>query len=332
MATSRDVARVAGVSQATVSRVLTGDAAVRPATRARVMAAIDAVGYTLNAAAQSMRTGRSNTIGVVVADVENPFYPQLLGDLTARFDARGLRTTVWISDGDRNHAALQAIRQGTVDGVIFTTVTERSPELRDALEQGSPLVFVNRTVPGVAVDQVVSDNACGASIVADYFVAHGRRPAFIGGSDEASTSTERLEGYRRALASAGVDLPEASTRNGAYTRDSGYVAMRALLDGAAAPPDAVFCSNDILAFGAIDGARSMGLRVPEDVWVVGYDDVDMAAWQAFDLTTVRQDTAHMADEAARLLVARADDRERAHERIVLAPELVIRGSTAHASR
>lgn len=332
MATSRDVARLAGVSQATVSRVLTGDAAVRAATRERVLAAVEAVGYTLNAAAQSMRTGRSNTIGVVVADLDNPFYPQLLGDLTGQFDARGLRTAVWVSDGERNSAALQAIRQGTVDGVVFTTVTQRSPELRDALDRRSPLVLVNRTVPGIAADQVVSDNARGAASVADYFLAHRRRPGFIGGADDASTSTERLDGYRQALASAGIELSPASTMGGPYTRDSGFAAMCRLLESEDGVPDAVFCSNDILAFGAIDAVRSLGLRVPEDIWVVGYDDVDMAAWRAFELTTVRQDTAQLAAAAAHLLVARVEDRGRAHERIVLAPELIVRGSTAQMSR
>lgn len=331
MATSRDVARVAGVSQATVSRVLSGDGAVRPATRERVMAAVEAVGYTLNAAAQSMRTGRSNTIGVVVADVENPFYPQLLGALTTQFDARGLRTAVWVSDGERNDAALQAIRQGTVDGVVFTTVTERSREFRDALDRGSPLVLVNRTVADIPADQVVSDNVRGAGLVAEHFVAHGRRPAFIGGAADASTSAERLAGYRAGLAAAGVALPDAATLRGTYTRDSGFASARRLYEQGGPAPDAIFCSNDILAFGAMDGVRSLGLRVPEDVWIVGYDDVDMAAWDAFDLTTVRQDTARMAEEAARLLALRIDDRARAPERVVLPPALVVRGSTGRAS-
>jgi len=330
MATSRDVARAAGVSQATVSRVLTGDGAVRPATRDRVLAAIDEVGYTLNAAAQSMRTGRSNSIGVVVADLENPFYPQLLSALTAELGGRGLRTSVWVSDGEHNEAALQAIRQGTVDGVVFTTVTERSAELRDALRRGSPVVLVNRSLPGTECDQVTSDNARGAAMVADHFVTNGRRPGFIGGTEDASTSRERLDGYRLALAAAGVPLPESATAQGEYTRGSGFDSMRRLLTGPAPVPDAVFCSNDVLAFGAMDAVRSLGLRVPEDVWVVGYDDVDMAAWEAFDLTTVRQSTVRLAAEATRLVLARVDDRDRAPERVLLAPELVVRGSTGRA--
>ncbi len=331
MATSRDVARVAGVSQATVSRVLSGEGAVRPATREKVLAAVEAVGYSLNAAARSMRTGRSNTVGVVVADLENPFYPQLLAALTARFDERGLRTAVWVSGGERNDAALQAIRQGTVDGVVFTTATERSRELRDALDRHSPLVLVNRTVDGVAADQVVSDNVRGAALVADYFIAHGRRAGFIGGTEDASTSVERLAGFRARLAAVGAELGSGQIAHGAYTRDSGYASMRALLTSEGRTPDAVFCSNDVLAFGAIDGARSMGLRVPEDVWVVGYDDVDMSRWGAFDLTTVRQDTGALAEQAARLLVARIGDRARVEERIVLEPSLIVRGSTAGTS-
>ena len=331
MATSRDVAHAAGVSQATVSRVLTGDAAVRESTRARVLAAIDEVGYTPNVAAQSMRTGRSNTIGVVVADLDNPFYPQLLSALSRELARLERRTSVWVSAGDMNAAALQAIRQGTVDGVVFTTVTEGSAELRDALERKSPVVLVNRTLPEAPCDQVASDNARGSALVADYFVAHGRRrPAFISGPLATSTSRERLDGYSARLASAGVALPGTHTIHGEYTRQSGYRSMLRLLDEHDRP-DAVFCSNDILAFGAIDAARMRGLRVPEDVWVVGYDDVDMASWEAFDLTTVRQDTQQLAAEAARMLVQRIDARDRPPERVVLEPLLIVRGSTAHTS-
>lgn len=331
MATSRDVARAAGVSQATVSRVVSGDAAVRASTRERVLAAIELVGYAPNIAARSMRTGRADTIGVVVADLDNPFYPQLLSELTREFGRRGRRTAVWVSDGEQNAAALDAIREGTVDGVVFTTVREDSPELHDALARMSPVVLVNRTLPHVACDQVSSDNAAGSALVAELFASHGRlRAGFIGGPRATSTSRERYAGFSARLAERGRVLADSRVVHGEYTRASGHRSMTQLLAGDS-PPDAVFCTNDVLAFGAIDAVRSRGLRVPEDVWIVGYDDVDMAAWEAFDLTTVRQDTRELATAAVRLLLQRIDERERPPERIILPPALVARGSTGHRS-
>lgn len=327
MVTSNDVARAAGVSQATVSRVLTPGSRVSEATRERVMRAMDDVGYVPNAAAQALKTGRTGTVGVVVSDLANPFYPQMLEALSLAFDAAGYRVIVWIADGAKNDAALQAIREGTVDGVVFTTVTEESVELRSALERRGPVVLVNRTVPGLDCDQVSSENRGGAELVADYLESHGRtRAAFIGGTTLATTSRARLEGFSRRLAAAGHPLAPELSMHGDYSHASGYRAMNTLLDSDAGV-DAVFCSNDLLAFGAMDAARARGVRIPEDLWVIGYDDTDMASWPAFDLTTVRQDTTQLAQAAARLLISRIADPARTTVTEELKPRLIVRGST-----
>ncbi|MGH8879781.1 MAG: LacI family DNA-binding transcriptional regulator [Stackebrandtia sp.] len=322
MVTSRDIAAAAGVSQATVSRVLAGTTTVSPATRDRVVAAMDAVGYVPNLSARTMKTGRTGGIGVVVADLTNPFYPQLLEALAGALG--GHRLTVWISDGPHNDAALQAIRERSVDGVIFTTVTEDSAELRGALERAAPIVLVNRTLPELACDQVGSANRAGGALVADHFLNHGRRPAVIGGADT-STTHERGSGFTRRAAERGSSsLPEIY---GTYTHAAGYSAMITLLDDPQ-PPDAVFCTNDLLAFGALDAARVRGIRVPQDLWIVGYDDVDMAAWPAYSLTTVRQDVGELARTAAGLLLARLDNPDSAPHRVELPPTLVHRSTTS----
>lgn len=327
MVTSNDVARAAGVSQATVSRVLAPGARVSEATRDRVMRAMHEVGYVPNAAAQALKTGRTRTVGVVVSDLANPFYPQMLEALSRAFDHAGYRLTVWIADGTKNDAALQAIREGSVDGVVFTTVTEESVELRSALERRGPVVLVNRTVPGLDCDQVSSANGRGAELVADYLIERGHaRAAFIGGTTLATTSRSRLEGFSRRMAEAGHPLDRRLSVHGEYSHASGYRAMIELLESGE-PIDAVFCSNDLLAFGAMDAARARGLRIPEDLWVVGYDDTDLASWAAFDLTTVRQDTTQLADTAARLLLSRIADPARSTETHELEPSLVVRGST-----
>ncbi|MET4637281.1 LacI family DNA-binding transcriptional regulator [Mycetocola sp. 2940] len=329
MVNSRDVARAAGVSQATVSRVMTPGTPVSDATRARVLQAMAAVGYQPNLAAQTMKTGRTGTVGVVVADLTNPFYPQILDALSDAFDEAGYRMTVWVADSAKNDAALLAIRQGSVDGVVFTTVTETSSELHGALERQSPLVLVNRTLAGVDCDQVGSDNVAGGALVADYLVRHGRtRPAFIGGTPLATTSQGRLHGFATRLAELGHPLSPDRIFQGEYTHRNGYAAMARALDGSDAV-DSVFCSNDLLAFGAIDAARSAGTAVPDDIWIIGYDDTDMASWESFDLTTVRQDIAGMAGAATRMLLARIQDPAAPAEQVVLESRLVIRGSTAH---
>jgi LacI family transcriptional regulator len=331
MVTSRDVARAAGVSQATVSRVLSSGTNVREETRLRVLEAMRTVGYAPNAAAQSMKTGRTGSVGVVVSDLTNPFHPQLLEALGGAFDRAGLRMTVWIADA-KNDAALQAIRERSIDGVVFTTATTQSQELIDALDRRSPVVLLNRAVPGLECDQVASDNVVGGEVVADYLLAHGRtRAAFVGGTPLASTLADRRTGFGDRMATAGFPLADTSIAHGDYSHASGYRSMTELLDSGA-EIDAVFCSNDVLAFGALDVARARGLRVPEDLWVVGYDDTDMASWESFDLTTVRQDVSQMAELGADLLVRRMADPVRPVERVVLTPDLVVRGSTAHAGR
>lgn len=329
MVTSRDVAREAGVSQATVSRVLAGAERVTPATADRVRAAMDRVGYAPNAAARTMKTRRTGSIGVVVADVTNPFYPQVLDALSAELGRAGQRMALWnaASVASGEESAVNAIRQGLVDGLIFTTVTAGSTALTTALDQALPVVLLNRGVPELDCDQVVSDNLAGAALVADFLVDAGHEAlAFIGGPSLPSTAVERERGFRDGLARRGVELPDGFVRHGDFSHAAGHAAIREL--GALRPrPTAVFCANDLTAFGALDGARSAGVAVPDDLWVVGYDDVAMAAWEAYDLTTVRQPLAAMVGHAVELLLARIADPSRPAQRAVFPAELIRRGST-----
>lgn len=327
MVTSHDVARAAGVSQATVSRALSGGN-VSDATRRRVLAAIESTGYVPNGAARAMRVGRTRAVGIVVADLLNPFYPQMLAALSSVFDRADYRVVVWLASRDGNNAALQAIQERAIDGVVFTTATADSPELRHALDHGSPIVLVNRPLAGIECDQVASDNRRGGRLVARYLRSHGRRRiGYIGGSPTASTSEERHRGFAEELDRLGYALPAELVCHGEYTHAEGVAAARRML-GRPAPPDAIFCANDLLAFGAIDGARELGVRVPEDLWIVGYDDIPMAAWSAYSLTTVRQNIDDEAAIAARLLIDRIEGRRGEPLSRTLPPELVVRHSTA----
>ncbi|MBO0679145.1 LacI family DNA-binding transcriptional regulator [Mycolicibacterium sp. S2-37] len=327
MPTSHDVARLAGVSQATVSRALSGGS-VSAETRKRILEAAQAVGYVPNLGARAMKTGRVNTVGVVVADLKNPFYPEILDALTWYLDGAGQKVTLWNSDGPGNDAALEAINAGSVDGVIFTTVTEASAPLRAALDGHKPVVLINRTVESLACDQVSSDNVTGGRNVADYFLDNGRREiAFIGGPFAASTARDRFRGFSERLTEVDRPLAPERTLVGPFSHDFGYSATNRLLN-ADARPNAIFCSNDLIAFGALDAARAVGVAVPADLWVVGYDDIAMSAWPAFDLTTVHQPSRAMAEAGAQALLDRIRQPTAPYRTLTFRSQLVVRGSTA----
>lgn len=330
MVTSRDVAQLAGVSQATVSRVMSSPAKLSPATKAKVEAAMETLGYVPHAGAQAMKTQRTNTVGVVVADLTNPFYSEVLDELSRELDTAGFRVVIWNTGGGSRHNALQAIRERAVDGVIFTTATEDSVELQAAVERNSPIVLINRVVEGLDCDQVTSSNFSGGAAVADYLLSHGRSPvAFIGGPEKASTSRDRGLGFLRRMAESGNPVPGTLQFHGEFSHDlSAEIMSRLLL--LPERPQAVFCGNDYMAFGAIDALRASRLATPEDCWVIGYDDVEMASWESFSLTTVRQPSREMARAGVQLLSDRIHSPGLPSRRVNFPYQLVVRDSTNQA--
>lgn len=337
--TSTDVAREAGVSQATVSRVLSGSDKVSAATRQRVLAAMERLGYSPNLVARAMKTRRTDTIGVLVSQITNPFYPQALQAVGRALAAHGKRMVLWDTEVTGEAAALDAIRQGLVDGVLFTTGTTETPSLREAVQAQRPVVLLNRSVPDLPGDQVTSDNFAGATAVAEHLVDLGhRRIGLIGGPPLPSTVTERRQSFRETLTRLEVALDDQLCRYGPLSYDEGAAAMSDLLSvgdrqtGEGSRPTAVFCVNDITALGAVDAARSVGLRVPEDISVVGYDDIQQASWGAFRLTTVNQPIDAMAVRAVELLLARIDDPQRPPEHERFPARLIVRETTAPPPR
>jgi LacI family transcriptional regulator len=329
MVTSRDVAVTAGVSQATVSRTFSGAGGVSEQARARVLAAAEELGYEINFAARAMRTQRSGTFGVVVDRVTNPFYPQLIESFSRTLDDKGLRMILWDSQGAGERAAIEAIGHKMVDGLIFTTATSTSSALATALAAGAPVVLVNRIVEGALCDQVDTHNVGMSACVAQYFAASGRtRAGLITGLDDASTARDRREGFLKGAASHDLDVPRDFVLDGGFSHQGGFDALQRMFEHPD-PPSAVFCSNDLSAFGALDGARAMNIRVPDDLWIVGYDDVDMASWTSYSLTTVRQPVDDMVKIAVQLLLERLDNPNKPSTHHRFTSELVIRGSTGH---
>ena len=325
--TSVDVARRAGVSQSAVSRVFTPGASASAATAEKVRRAAAELGYRPNPVARSLITGRSRIIGVVVAYLENYFYPEALELLSRSLQAKGYHALVFMaSQADTDvDAVVEEFLDYRVDGIVAASVALGSDLAQRCRAAGVPIVFFNRTQGGRAISSVTSDNRAGGRRVAEFLVAGGHRSiGYVAGWEGASTQRDREAGLREGLGAAGLDLHAREV--GDFALEGAREAARRMF-GSADPPDAVFVANDHMAFGVMDVLRAeLGLDVPGDVSVVGYDDVPPAAWPAYGLTTVRQRANLMVDETVDLLLERIEaPAARAREVRVDAP-LVVRRS------
>jgi len=236
---------------------------------------------------------------------------------------------VWDSEITGSEGFTAAVGQRLVDGLVFTSALPGMTALHEVVALRAPVVLVNRTVAGLTCDQVDSDNRATAARVADYFASNGhRRVALITAGQEASTARERSEGFLAGCRRAGVNVVKRHIVDGGFTHAGGASALRQLLQGPR-PPTAVFCVNDVSALGALDAAARGGVAVPLDLWVVGYDDIDMAAWESYGLTTARQPLREMAAAAVDLLIERIADPDRPPVSIHLPSEIMVRRTTDH---
>ena len=321
--TSVDVAARAGVSQSAVSRVFSG-ASASPETARKVREAAAALGYRPNVLARSLITGRSRIVGLVVAYMHNQFYPEAIERLSQALDAEGYHILLFMvgNDGDMEDV-IERMIDHQVDGIVAASVAVDASLARRCAAAGIPVVLFNRGADGAGLTQVTSANRAGGRTAAEFLLAGGhRRIAQITGWQGASTGRDRAAGFREALRDAGVEC--VAEVDGMFRRDVAARAARDLL--AAEGPDAIFVGNDHMAFGAMDALRAAGARVPEDVSVIGYDDVGAAAWGAYDLTTVRQPAGRMVEATVGALTALIAEPGRAAARIEIEGPLVVRGS------
>lgn len=327
--TLHDIARRLDVSTATVSLALRGAPVVADTTRARVQALARELGYSYNRSAASLRTARSNTLAASVHDLTKPVMAEMLAAFEDAAAAAGQSVLLGTSGEDpaRQDRVLAMLREYRPDGMLVCPAAGSAASAYDPfVVAGIPLVQVAREIEGAGLDHVGSDDERGAGLAVDHLVALGhRRIAMIGGTDAVSTGRARRRGFRAALARHGLSAGPALMTEGAGTRETGLEGMRRLLASSEAPT-AAFCFNDLVAFGAMLGLRHAGLDAGRDLSVVGCDDVSEAALWAPGLTTVRNRHAEMGRRAAALLLARIGDPSAAAERVLLAPELVVRGS------
>lgn len=324
--TSVDVARLAGVSQSAVSRAFSAGSSVSKRTRDKVLAAARELGYKPNALARSLITRRSNMIGVVMGEITNPFYPEVLKALTEKLQAQGLRLMLFsIPEGQDVDDVLPQVLEYRVDGLVITSASLSSAMARECAQLGTPVVLFNRNVRDRAANAVCCDNVEGGRLVANLLLDGGaRRPAMITGRPDTSTSADREKGYCGRLEERGVGAPAREC--GHFTYQGGYAAALRLL--AATPrPDAIFCANDIMALGALDASRvELGLRVPEEVSIIGFDDISPAAWPSHNLTTVRQRINKMIDTTVDMLSARIGRPDLPGETSLVPGTLMVRGT------
>lgn len=330
MVTSRDIARRAGVSQPTVSRVLNGNPNVDPHLRARVLAALEGSGYVPNAQAKAMRTAKSGAIGIVTAEIQNPFLPYLVDALTGAAGERDLTTIVWNDPSPGNPMAVAGVASGVVDGVLVTAARGDISGVMAIAQRGFPVLLCNRAPENINMDVVTTDHAGTAAASATYLVEHGRQDiAAVFGPPDTFASPARQHGFRSSLKKYGVALPDHRVFSGPTSYETGYEAVQSVM--AWGLPDAVFCSSDIIAYGVLDGLREVGVSVPDDVWVCGIDGLPMSSWRAFDLTTHAQDIPQIAAQSIDALAARIGGSRSKPSRMELPANLVIRGSTGHTT-
>ncbi len=303
--TSIDVARLAGVSQSTVSRTFSEGAPVSSEAREKVLAAANQLGYKPNVIARSLITRRTNIIGIVMADFTNPFYPNVLERFTQRLHDIGRRVLLFNAAPDQAiDDMLPLVLQHQVDAVIITSATLSSEMADECARQGTPVIMFNRYVPGARANAVSCDNVAGGRLAADLLLDAGyRRLAYIAGKEHTSTNVDREQGFSDRMRERGQT--EWLREPGAYTYRSGYEAASRLLRRDD-PPEAIFVSNDIMALGVLDRARELQISVPDELAVIGFDDIPAASRPAYSLTTIRQPVNRMIEATLELLLERID--------------------------
>ncbi len=328
----KEVAAAAGVSLGTVSNVLNRPERVSPATRARVEAAMSELGFVRNEWARQLRAGRSSTIAYVMLDARNPFFTDVAQGIEDAAERLDMSLFLCNSDNrpDREASYLTRLQEQRVQGILITPTDPDHPTLEAVARHGVPLVVVDRVRDDPTYCSVAVDDAFGGRLALEHLVDRGhQKVAFVGGPQSLGQVRDRLAGARAAAATAGLLADAVQVIECvALTVDEGRSAGERLAGmAAAARPTAAFCANDLLALGLLQQCVALGLRVPEDLAIVGYDDIDFAAAAAVPLTSVRQPRRELGRRAAELLFDEATNAEHVHEQVLFTPELVARAST-----
>ena len=330
MANIKDVALRAGVSVTTVSHVVNGTRFVKDNARLRVEEAVRELGYVPSGVARSLKHNTTHTFGMLIPNNSNPYFAEILRGLEHRCFAAGYNIILCNSNDDaaRQASYLRVLAEKRIDGLVLVTAHRDSALLTALRELKIPVVLLDREVPGLACDLVEVDHVTGGLLATRHLLELGHPwVACLSGPPELSPSSQRRAGWKRALAEAGVERREGDLARGDFSARGGYLAMQALLKRKPRP-SAVFVCNDLMAFGALAAAHEAGIAVPERLSIVGFDDIELAAFSTPALTTVAQPKQQMGAMAAELLLERLQTGRCEERRMILEPQLKIRASSA----
>ena len=327
--TIKDVARIAGVSIGTVSAALNDKPGVGADTKFRVLAAAEKLGYELNILARALVTKKTHTIGLVISDISNPFFTRVVRGIEDVANENGFNLVLCNTDeeGQKEKAYLRILQRKQVDGFIIVSSERNSTHINSLLEDNVPVVLLDRKLEGIHADSVVVDNIEGSYQAISHLINMGhRKVGIIHGPETIMTGRDRLEGYQRALRDYNLPLDSKYIKEGNFKQEGGYSMTLELLD-LEDPPSALFVANNLMTVGAFKALRERGIKIPEEMALIGFDDMEWASLASPPLTAVSQPTYKLGTSAANLLLNRIKTRapQRAQE-IVLKPELVIRES------
>jgi LacI family transcriptional regulator len=331
--TIKDVANECGIALSTVSNALVGKQHVSEETRRLVKETAERLGYRASAVARALRMQRSFTIGVLIADVANPAFPDFVRGVEDVAIREKCSLLLCNTDGDEEKQIwhMRALLDSQVDGMVLISQHIDTPRVRELLDSGTPFVLVQRRSPRHEDDYVGSDNVGGITQAVDHLASLGHtRIGFVRGPMDSSTAAERLEAYKAAVRRLKLDRDAELIFNGDYNLPTGYDAGLRLLS-LPNRPTAIMASNDLNAMGVIEAAMELGIKVPADLSVVGLDDIQLASFRRIDLTTIHLQKRTMGAAAAEMLMKRIRNQRPSPAREQIFPTgLVVRGSTARA--
>ena len=330
MASIKDVAARAGVSVASVSRVLNESKPVAEGTRRRVLAAAEALHYSIDQRARALRRRKSGTLGLIVSDVANPYFPEVIRAIesVAYHSGHDLFLCNSDEDPDRERFYIRAMIAQRIGGIIIVPVTFTSASLGLALRNDIPIVCLDRRLNDIQLDTVTVDNRAGGALAADALVDRGHRRIGAIVATRTTPGNDRLRGFEQRLAERGVPLDTELVRDGEYKESGGYAAARSMFE-LQNRPTGLFVANHPMTLGALHAARACALRVPRDLSLVAFDDTSWATFLDPPLTTISQPTDQLGMAAAELLIDRVEERYTGAARtVVLQPQLMNRASIA----
>jgi len=330
LASIKDVAARAGVSVASVSRVLNESKPVAEGTRRRVLAAAEALHYSIDQRARALRRRKSGTLGLIVSDVANPYFPEVIRAIesVAYHSGHDLFLCNSDEDPDRERFYIRAMIAQRIGGIIIVPVTFTSASLGLALRNDIPIVCLDRRLNDIQLDTVTVDNRAGGALAADALVDRGHRRIGAIVATRTTPGNDRLRGFEQRLAERGVPLDTELVRDGEYKESGGYAAARSMFE-LQNRPTGLFVANHPMTLGALHAARACALRVPRDLSLVAFDDTSWATFLDPPLTTISQPTDQLGMAAAELLIDRVEERYTGAARtVVLQPQLMNRASIA----